>query len=109
MRSRLSLIAWPDDWLSRSRLRLGRDDAGLTRLAQPLPRIDRSRMRRAQHLAQVCHRAEIVDRAEVVDVRQHGTNTGRARLEGVETQQGVEPDQPAAGALETVHFEGELG
>ena len=48
-------------------------------------------------------------RAEFVNVRQHHFNAVRLRLEAAEAQQRVEPDQPAAGAVQPVHLEGEPG
>ena len=38
---------------------------------------------------------------------QHGRDAARARLEAFEAQQRIEPDQPAAGAVQPVHLEGE--
>src|SRR5579862_420880 len=56
---------------------------------------------------QRCHRVEIVNGAEFVDMREHGADAAGARLETLEAQQRVEPDQPPAGAVQPVDLEGE--
>ena len=43
-------------------------------------------------------------RQELVDVRQHGADTGWPGLEALVAQEWVEPDQPAAGLMESIHF-----
>ena len=46
--------------------------------------------------------------AKFIDMRQHGTNAGSFGLKPIIAQQGIEPDQFAAGAVQTIHFKGEL-
>ena len=50
---------------------------------------------------------QIVDRPQLIDMRQHRLDALGARLEALEAQQRIEPDQPPAGAMQPVHLEGE--
>ena len=47
-------------------------------------------------------------RPELVDMRQHGADALRARLEAIIAQQRIEPNQPTAGTMQTVHFKAQL-
>src|SRR5262249_5273902 len=49
----------------------------------------------AQRRDEAGHGFEIMDRAEFVDMRQHSLDAPRARLEAVEAQERIEPDQAA--------------
>ena len=46
-----------------------------------------------------------MDRPQFVDVRHHGANALGLGFEAGEPQQGIEPDQPTAGAVQPVDFE----
>ena len=48
-----------------------------------------------------------MDGAEFVNMRQHRLDARGARLEAVEPQQRIKPDQPSAGAVQPVGLEGE--
>src|SRR6056297_2039452 len=76
---------------------------------QPAGRIGLARAGGGERVAQSFHGAQIMDRAELVDMRQHGADAGSAGLEGLVSQKRVEPDEAAAGALQPVHLEGEIG
>ncbi|MNL78350.1 hypothetical protein D3C87_2047110 [compost metagenome] len=47
-------------------------------------------------------------RTEFVNMRQHCPDPARPRLETVEPQQRIEPDQPPARTVQPVHLMGEL-
>src|SRR5215471_20807621 len=66
------------------------------------------RRRRRKRLDQPFDRRQIMHRAEFVNVRQHHFDALRLGLEAAVPQQRVEPDQPAAGAVQPVHLESEL-
>src|ERR1043166_2318482 len=55
--------------------------------------------------AQRGHGFEIVYRPKLVDAGQHRAHALGARLEGVEAQQRIEPDQAPARAVQPVYFE----
>src|SRR6185312_12128432 len=74
---------------------------------QPAARIGGARGILVQRGAQVRQRVEIVNGAELVDIRQHGAYAPRLRLETVETQQRIEPDQAPAGFLQALHLLGQ--
>src|SRR5690348_14441639 len=62
--------------------------------------------RAGQRAHQFGHRLEIVDRPQFINMRQHGAHAFGAGFESLEAQQRVEPDQPAARAVQPVHLEG---
>jgi hypothetical protein len=43
--------------------------------------------------------------AKFINMREHHFNALRLGLEALETQQGIEPDQSAAGTMEPIHLE----
>src|SRR5918993_1143023 len=68
---------------------------------QPGLGIDLTAMHR-QRLAKLRYGIQIVDRPQFVNMRQHHFNAARLGLETIEPQQRIEPDQPAAGAVQPV-------
>src|SRR5437763_8261316 len=76
----------------------GADQAAVMRRQRPGERGD-----------QLLDRTQIMHGAEFVNVRQHHFDALRLGLEAAEPQQRVQPDQPAAGAVQPVHLEGEPG
>src|SRR5580700_11338753 len=60
-----------------------------------------------QRRHQAGHGLQVMDRPEFVDMRQHGFDAAGAGLKTLEAQQGVEPDEAAAGAVQPVDLEGE--
>src|SRR6516164_5669798 len=87
--SRLSILSLPSG--------CGADQAAVVRR-------DRGR----QGFDQRLHRTQIMHGPEFVNVRQHHFDPLRLGLEAAEAKQRVQPDQPAAGAVQPVHLEGEL-
>src|SRR5690349_4469196 len=79
-----------------------------SRCLQPLAWIALSGRLARQSPAEFLHGGQIVNRAELVDMRQHCPDSGSSRLECVEPEKRVQPDQAAAGALEAIHLEGQL-
>ena len=71
--------------------------------------VPRRRCRRAQHLDQGFEAFEIVHRPELVDMRHHRLHPERSWLETLVAQQRVQPNQPAAGAVQPVHLVREAG
>src|SRR5947209_9092576 len=70
----------------------GADQAAVMRRQRPGERAD-----------QLLDRAQIMYRAEFVNVREHHFDALRLGLEAAEPQQGVEPNEPPAGAVQPVH------
>src|SRR5437868_2759220 len=66
------------------------------------------RRRRRKRPDQPFDRTQVMHRAEFVNVRQHHFDALRLGFEAAKAQERVEPDQPAAGAVQPVHLEGEL-
>src|ERR1700758_4743519 len=58
-----------------------------------------------QRRDQAGHRFQVMDRPEFIDMRQHGLDAPRPGLEPFEAQQGVEPDQAPARAVQPVDLE----
>src|SRR5215475_1597216 len=83
--------------MARPRSGYGADQAAVVR-----------RRRRRKRLDQPFDRTQVMHRAEFVNVRQHHFDALRLGLEAAVTEQRVEPDQAAAGAVQPVHLEGEL-
>src|SRR5579863_6575261 len=67
------------------------------------------RRRRGQCLDQPLDGTQIMHRTEFVNVRQHHFDALRLGLEAAIAQQRIKPDQPAAGAVQSVHLESQLG
>src|SRR5438128_1996434 len=77
-------------------------------LTQPLPGRNRTRRSRGERAAEIGDRLEIVDRTELVDVRQHRADAFGLRLEAVEAQQRIEPDQVPRRAVQAIDLERQL-
>src|SRR6478736_3110145 len=80
----------------------GNDRVKLRHLAQPSLPLLAARAARRERAHEVGERIEIVHRAKLIDMRQHRLHALGLRLESFVAQQRVEPDQPAAGAVQPV-------
>src|SRR5581483_2095287 len=72
--------------------------------AEETARVGRSRGFSAERPAELGHRFQRMDRPKLVDMGQHRPDSARPRLESVVAEQRIEPDQPPAGAVQSVHL-----
>ena len=61
-----------------------------------------------QHAGQIADRVQRMNGKKRIHMRQHRLNAAASRLESVETQQRVQPDQPRTGSVQPVDLEGKI-
>src|SRR5271163_4097270 len=72
--------------------------------AQPAARIVGFGPFARQCAAEFGHAGQVVNGPELVDMRQHGANALRLRRKFIETEQRIDPDQPATRFVQTLHL-----